>query len=58
LFLYERKIMTTRTENEKPADPREAWTAPQGTEPYEPEAATQNDGSDYRETEGGYGWGV
>ena len=51
--------MTTRKENEKPADPREARTAPQGSEPYEPEAAAQNDGSDYRETvEGGYGWGV
>ena len=57
--MHERKTMTTRKENEKPADPREARTAPQGSEPYEPEAAAQKDASDFRETvEGGYGWGV
>ncbi len=51
--------MNTRTEHEKPADTREVRTAPQGAEPFEPEAAAQNDGSDSRETvEGGYGWGV
>lgn len=55
----EKPQVNTKNENEKPADPREARTAPQGSEPYEPEAAAKNDGSDYRETvEGGYGWGV
>jgi hypothetical protein len=59
LFFMEKTPMNARNENEKPADAREARTAPQGAEPREPEAVTPNDGSDYRETvEGGYGWGV
>ena len=57
--MHERKTMTTKKENEKPADPREARTPPQGGEPYEPEAAAHSDGSDHREAvERGYGWGV
>ena len=55
----EKPQVNAKNENEKPADPREVRTAPQGAEPYEPEAGTRSDASDFRETsEKGYGWGV
>jgi hypothetical protein len=50
--------MNSNNENEKPSDTREARTEPKGADPFEPEAAASKDGSDFRETERGYGWGV
>ena len=51
--------MNTKNENEKPNETREARPSPKGADPYEPEAAPQKEGSDFRENaERGYGWGV
>ncbi len=50
--------MNTKNETEKPMETREAHPASPASEPYEPEAAPQKDGADFRENERGYGWGV
>ena len=50
--------MNTRNETEKPMETREARPSSEGSDPREGDAAPQRDGSDFRENERGYGWGV
>ena len=51
--------MTTKNENEKNTEARDARTNTQSGDSYDTEAAPAPDTSDFRETpERGYGWGV